>query len=86
MVKEEEKIYAECQIANTGAMDGKEVIQVYLAQKERIKDKPVCQLKGFEKIFLKSGEKKKLRVEIEDYSENMGVWIGSSLRDIRVRI
>ena len=86
LVKEEEKIYAECQIANTGAMDGKEVIQVYLAQKKRIKDEPVCQLKGFEKIFLKSGEKKKLRVEIEDYSENMDVWIGSSLRDIRVRI
>lgn len=84
LVKEDGKIYAECRIANTGEMDGKETVQAYLAPKNRTADEPVCQLKGFEKVFLKSGEKKTIRVEIEDYSENMDVWIGSSLKDIRI--
>lgn len=84
LIEENGRIYAECQIANTGEMDGKETVQVYLAPKNRTEDEPVCQLKGFGKIFLKSGEKKKLRVEIEDYSENMDVWVGSSVKDIRI--
>lgn len=84
LIEENGRIYAECRIANTGEMDGKETVQVYLAPKNRTEDEPVCQLKGFGKIFLKSGEKKKLRVEIEDYSENMDVWVGSSLKDIRI--
>lgn len=84
LIEENGRVYAECQIANTGEMDGKETVQVYLAPKNRTEDEPVCQLKGFGKIFLKSGEKKKLRVEIEDYSEKMDVWIGSSVKDIRI--
>nr|WP_305136124.1 glycoside hydrolase family 3 C-terminal domain-containing protein [uncultured Schaedlerella sp.] len=84
LVEEDGKIYAECRIANTGGMDGKETVQVYLAPKNRTEGEPVCQLKGFEKFFLKSGEKRKLRVEIEGYSEDVDVWIGSSLKDIRI--
>lgn len=84
LVEEDGKIYAECRIANIGGMDGKETVQVYLAPKNRTKGEPVCQLKGFEKIFLKSGEKGKFRVEIEGYSEDVDVWIGSSLKDIRI--
>ncbi len=82
LIEEDGKMYVECQIANTGGMDGKETVQVYLGPKERTEDEPVRQLKGFEKVFLKSGEKKKLRIEIEDYSENQEVWIGGSLKDL----
>lgn len=82
LVKEDGKAYVECQIANTGEMDGKETIQIYLGPKEPAEGEPIRQLKGFEKVFLKSGEKKKLRIEIEDYSENRNVWVGSSLKDI----
>ncbi len=85
LVEEDGKIYAECRIANTGGMDGKETVQVYLAPKNRREDEPVRQLRGFGKVFLKSGEKRELRVEIEGYSENMDVWVGSSLKDIRIR-
>ncbi len=85
LVKENGKVYVDCQIANTGGMDGKEAVQIYLAPKGRTEEEPVSQLKGFGKIFLKSGEEKKLRIEIEGYSENMEVWAGSSLNDIRVR-
>lgn len=84
LTKEDGKMYVECQVANTGGMDGKETVQVYLAPKERSEDGPVRQLKGFEKVFLKSGEKKKLRIEVENYSENQDVWIGSSLKDLRM--
>ncbi len=85
LMEEDGKMYVECQIANTGGMDGKETVQVYLAPKKRMEDEPARQLKGFEKIFLKSGEKRKLRIEIEDYSENQDVWVGSSLKDLRMR-
>lgn len=84
LAEEDGKVYVECRIANTGEMDGKETVQVYLAPKNRREDEPVCRLKGFGKIFLKSGEKKTLRIEIEDYSEDMDVRIGSSLKDIRI--
>ena len=84
LIKENGKAYVECQIANTGKMDGKETIQIYLGPKERTVDLPVRQLKGFEKVFLKSGEKKKLRIEIEGYSENMDVWAGSSLNELKM--
>lgn len=84
LVEEAQKTYVECQIANTGGMDGKETVQVYLSPKKRTEDEPVRQLKGFGKIFLKSGERKKLRIEIEDYAEDMDVWLGSSLNDIRM--
>ena len=82
--KEGKKAYVQCQIANTGGMDGKETIQVYLGPKERTEDAPVRQLKGFEKVFLKSGEKKKVRIEIEDYSDDMNVWAGSSLNELKI--
>ena len=85
LVEEDGKIYAECRIANTGGMDGKETVQVYLEPRERKEDEPVRQLKGFGKIFLKAGEKKKLRVAVEDYSKDMYAWAGSSLKDIRIR-
>lgn len=84
LIKENGKAYVECQITNTGKMDGKETIQIYLGPKERTVDLPVRQLKGFEKVFLKSGEKKKLRIEIEGYSENMDVWAGSSLNELKM--
>ena len=85
LVEEDGTVYVECQISNTGKMDGKETVQVYLEPRERKEDEPVRQLKGFGKIFLKAGEKKKLRVAVEDYSKDMYAWAGSSLKDIRIR-
>lgn len=84
LVEEDGKVYVECLIANTGGMDGKETVQAYLAPKEPTKDEPLRQLKGFGKIFLKAGEEKMLRIEIEDYRENTDVWVGGSLKDIRL--
>lgn len=45
-------------ITNTGAVDGAEVVQLYVQDKKSAVDRPVKELKGFEKVFLKAGETK----------------------------
>jgi beta-glucosidase len=45
-------------VTNTGAREGDEVAQLYIHQKVASVTRPVKQLKGFERITLKAGEKK----------------------------
>ncbi|MFV0529608.1 MAG: beta-glucosidase [Lachnospiraceae bacterium] len=86
IVRTEMKMYLSCSVENTGAVAGKEVVQVYLALKEPRKDEPLQQLKGFDKVSLLSGEKKKVCIEIAGYSEDMCLRIGSSSHDIRLEL
>ncbi len=44
-------------VTNTGDMDGAEVVQVYVSDKESSLPRPVKELKEFGKVFLKKGEK-----------------------------
>lgn len=44
------------------------------------------ELKGFEKVFLQPGEKKQVTVLVEDYQEGDQIAVGSSSRDIRIRL
>ena len=52
-------------VANTGDVDGAEVVQLYIADPESSIDRPVKELKGFEKVWLKAGEKKTVTFEID---------------------
>ena len=52
-------------VANTGKYDGAEVVQLYIADTEASIDRPAKELKGFEKIWLKAGEKKTVTFEID---------------------
>lgn len=52
-------------VANTGDYDGAEVVQLYIADPEASIDRPAKELKGFEKIFLKAGQKKTVTFEID---------------------
>ena len=52
-------------VANTGSHDGAEVVQLYIADQESSIDRPVKELKGFEKVWLKTGEKKTVTFEID---------------------
>ena len=52
-------------VANTGDYDGAEVVQLYVADPEASIDRPAKELKGFEKVFLKAGEKKTVTFEID---------------------
>jgi beta-glucosidase len=51
-------------VANTGKRDGAEVVQLYIRDVEGSITRPVKELKGFEKIFLKAGESKTVHFHI----------------------
>jgi beta-glucosidase len=48
-------------VTNTGNYDGEEVIQLYVRDMVASVTRPVKELKGFQKIFLKKGETKEVR-------------------------
>lgn len=75
-----------CRITNTGDRAGKEVVQVYTAPWNREENQPVQELKGFEKVELQPGETKQVRILVEDFSETGEIRIGSSSRDIRLKL
>ena len=51
-------------VQNTGALEGAEVVQLYVSDKESSLPRPVKELKAFEKIQLKPGEKKIVEFEL----------------------
>lgn len=69
------------QVANTGARDGAEVVQVYVAQKHPSVSRPKKELKGFAKVHLKAGERKAIQVHVSKkyaaswYDEKRDAWI-----------
>ena len=52
-------------VRNTGDVDGAEVVQLYIADPIASIDRPSKELKGFEKVWLKAGEKKTVTFEID---------------------
>ncbi len=59
-------------MANTGQRAGDEVVQLYLRDLAASVTRPVKELKGFQRIMLQPGEKK--RVEFLLTSEQLGFW------------
>ncbi len=53
-------------VANTGQRDGSEVAQVYVADKHSKLPHPVKELKGFSRVALRAGEKKRVTVTLDD--------------------
>lgn len=51
-------------IENTGNMDGKEAVQIYVAENEPTVEKPLKELKQFTKVSLKAGESKEIELTI----------------------
>lgn len=88
-----------CKIENRGEYDGAEVVQLYIRNDGDGTLRPVTELKGFEKVFLKAGESATVTFNLDDrcfsvYSEIKGefavvegdytICIGSSIKDIRL--
>ena len=48
-------------VTNTGKMDGDEVVQLYVSHKKSNGIAPVRSLKGFQRVFLKAGESRKMQ-------------------------
>ena len=86
-------------LKNTGKMDGAEVAQLYVSKTGGEVFRPAKELKGFQKVFLKAGESKKVTIPLDDkafryFSVNTnqfevegGEWnilIGASAADIKL--
>jgi beta-glucosidase len=59
-------------VSNTGHVEGKEVVQMYLGNKVNSVTTPVMALKGFDKINLKPGETKTVKFTIKP--ADLAVW------------
>ena len=57
-------ITAAVTVTNTGKRDGAEVVQLYIRDLVGSITRPVRELKGFEKIFLRAGESKTVSFKI----------------------
>ena len=90
---------AEFVIANTGSMDGAEVAQLYVGAPNKRIFRPDKELKGFQKVFLKAGEQKKVTIPFDDKTfrywntktnsweieaGEYTVYIGANVADIRL--
>lgn len=52
-------------LTNTGSVDGAEVAQMYVGLPKAKIFRPVYELKGFKKVFLKAGESKQVRIPFD---------------------
>lgn len=86
-------------LMNTGTVDGAEVAQLYVNAKCHGVYRPKKELKGFQKVFLKAGESKKVTIPLDDKafryfnvkadrfeveSGEYEILIGASVSDIRL--
>ncbi len=60
-----EKIKVSVKVTNTGNRDGEEVVQLYLTDVKASTPRPIRQLEGFERIFLKKGESRVVEFTLE---------------------
>ncbi len=91
---------ATVRIRNAGPYDGSEIVQLYIRDMKGSVTRPVKQLRGFEKIFLRSGEEQEVAftITVEDlkfYDLNMDyvaepgryrVFIGKNSVDVREQL
>lgn len=59
-------------VTNSGSVEGKEVVQMYLGNKVNSVTTPVMALKGFDKIALKPGETKTVKFTVTP--EDIAIW------------
>lgn len=85
-------------LTNTGKRDGQEIVQLYIRDVVGSVTRPVKELKGFQKVFLKAGESKNISFKITpellkfynydlDYVYEPGefqVWSGGNSRDTKM--
>ena len=98
-IKDTDTLKVSFTLKNTGNVDGAEVAQLYVADKESSIFRPVKELKGFKKVFLKAGEEKTVEfeldkrafaffnVEINDWMVETGefdILVSASSRDVKL--
>ena len=63
-VKVGESVKVSVKVKNTGEKDGEEVVQLYLKDDIASTPRPIHQLEGFKRVFLKAGETKTVEFEL----------------------
>ncbi|MGN0399964.1 MAG: glycoside hydrolase family 3 C-terminal domain-containing protein [Blautia sp.] len=99
-IKDTDKLTVSLKVKNTGAVAGKEVVELYVADHTGAIFRPVKELKNFVKVELQPGEEKTVSMELNKrsfawYNEEIHDWyaasgtyeilVGSSSRDIRLK-
>jgi beta-glucosidase len=98
-IKNNEIATVRCAIKNTGARDGEEVVQLYIRDELSSVARPVKELKGFQRVFVKAGKTKELVFQVSpdllkmlnDKMEwvvepgTFRIMLGASSKDIRAR-
>lgn len=74
-----EKLTVSVDVRNTGSMEGREVVQLYISDRNGTPNRPVKELKGFKKINLEPGEVRTVTLELDDrslsyYDPDLGDW------------
>ena len=67
-------------VKNTGNVDGKEAVQIYVGENTPTVERPVKELKGFDKVSLKAGESKQITImldkaELGFYDEGLKMFV-----------
>lgn len=96
-MNENGSVEASVTVSNTGNKDGNEIVQLYIRDEVASISRPVKELKGFEKIFLKAGETKTVKFtitadQLKFYNNNIDyvcepgmfeVMIGKNSQDVK---
>ena len=61
----DQKLLVSVDVTNTGSVDGAEIVQLYINDVQSSIDRPVKELKNFEKVYLKAGETKTVTFEVD---------------------
>lgn len=100
VTRDGDRVLVETTVTNTGDRAGAEVVQVYVHHREPSVERPVRELKGFEKVELEPGDSAMVTVELDESSfqyyhpdelewvlesGDYEVQVGNSSRDIKLR-
>ncbi|MFR5876491.1 MAG: glycoside hydrolase family 3 C-terminal domain-containing protein [Eubacterium sp.] len=98
-IKDTDTVTVSFKIKNTGSVDGAEVAEIYVTDKESTIYRPEKELRAFKKVFLKAGEEQEISIELSKrafafFNVNINDWcvesgdfdilVGASSRDIKL--
>lgn len=64
-VTENDKIAVTVDVKNAGNYDGEEVVELYVKDVTASQTRPMKELKGFKKVFIKKGETETVSIELD---------------------
>jgi beta-glucosidase len=62
--EEQDRLQVAVEVSNTGTRAGEEVVQLYVGAPDSAVDRPTKLLRGFQRVYLKPGEKRRLSIQV----------------------